>query len=640
MKEVVVASYPTPYFDVRLLKGTEKFPYQLPPMSGAAKVIRDHSSFVSKKKSDYLRRYDRSIMEAVASAKDFADRVIKYGAIVDPILTDYDRREVLPSTCNLGFWKSASTDFENIGYLGLDTDVTYPPAVMDVVREWYSKYLQPVEETKLSMVRGKQIGYPYMVGGTQRSLNDMLMAISAALVLGNHTRTGGDRTLETLYGDLRRFHGDPFCMEGSREQTTAKEIAMVLNEGIFSSENFNPRYRIINMESKLSVMDIRREIKHMLSAILAAPNHVQDRSEIKKRISSAAAKGWRIVSTDYSKFDFRHGGARGLQQVDLHADVLKSERYRNSATLAFKTRAFIYGYGKLWEYPGDALLKSGMGNTTLIGCTGNFSGMIAALSHGTGLDPRTLIGLYGQKWDALMWGDDAVVMFEDPTWYDKLKAGYTHYKLEVSEEPTIKFLGSNYLTGEFDGSMDTGYSVGRAFQQQFFPERTKLYPFNLVGYIARLDLMGSDKAAGFHERMLPHFGSLDLGEPFTFARRHDVLASLIPEMQRQAEKLGLLDDVLQVFTHGLQGSDFAGEGDIPAIYFELLGMESSVDLSDPLEFIAKMRERDPKTYSAISSSMLTRVKSVLNGDFSQYGMLLSELTLQFNLSYQNGSVIY
>lgn len=639
MAEVVVASFPTPYFDVKILKGTEKFPYQLPPMSGAARVIRDHSSFVAKKKSDYLRRYDRSLLEAIDTAKDFSNRVIKYGKVVEPILTDYDKEEVLPATCALGSWKSASTDFENIGYLGLDTDVTYPKDVIDVVVEWYTKYLPPAEEARLSMVRGKQIGYPFMVGGSQRSLNDMLMAISASLVLGNHTRNGGANTLETLYGELRRFHGDPFCMEGSREQTTGKEIAMVLNEGIFSSTNFNPRYRIINMESKLSVMDIRSEIKHMLGSILAAPNHEQDRAKIRARIEGAQAKGWRIVSTDYSKFDFRHGGKRGLQQVDLHATVLKSERYRNSATLSFKTRAFIYGYGKLWEYPGDALLKSGMGNTTLIGCTGNFTGMIAALSHGTGKSPRELIGSYGTNWDALMWGDDAVVMFQDHTWYDALKRGYSHYKLEVSEEPTIKFLGSNYFKGDFDGTMDPGYSVGRAFQQQFFPERTKLYPFNLVGYIARLDLMGPDKAEGFHDRMKPLFGELELGDSFSFSTRHDVLRKLIPEMQRQAEKLGLLDDVLQVFTHGLQGDDFGG-GDIPAIYYELLGIESSIDLSDPLEFIAKARERDPKTYNAISQGLLTRVKSVLNGDFSQYGMLLSELTMQFRLSYQNGSVIY
>lgn len=638
MSQQVIGNFSNPYFQCEILKGSEKFPGFLPPISGNARMARDHNKFISKKKADYLRRYDRSILDVIDTLKEYEKRFNTFSSAIKDLFTDYDKEHVLPTTCALSLWNSASTDLDNLGALGLDNDVTYSKDVENAVIAHYTRYLpKSPENVPLSLVRGKMIGYPFMVGGMNRALNDVFLAVSAALVIGTQ-KTDKKTSLENLYTFLRQFHGEPFAMEGSRQQHTSKEMAMVLKEGVFSSINFNPRYRIINMDPKISVMDIRQEIKMMLEAIKNSPFHTQNREAIEKRIRDAEKKNWKIVSVDHSKFDFRHGGKRGMQQIQIHAKILKSDHYLNSASLSFKTRFLTFGHKQVWEYPGDALLKSGMGNTTIIGCTGNLSGFLAAMSYATGDSPTTVLNNQGRTWDALMWGDDCVAMFEDHELWDKVVKGFEHFKLKVEPEPTIKFLGSNYSKGEFKGTMDTGYSIGRAFQQQFFPERPKIYPFNKIGYIARLDLMGP-RGHEFHKRMLPNFATLELGEPFTFADRHAHLETLIPEMQKLGDKIQMIDDVLQIFTHGLP--DIADtSADVPPIYLKLLGMEISADLTNPEKFLRDEVQRDQAVAKTISSSMMQKVGKLVNGDRSVYSSLVSEMSAAFKLNHPTGSVIY
>lgn len=632
----VIWKGPTKYFTVEILRGSTKYPGALPALSGKASLVRDHFRFVAKKRADYLRRYNRSLTDVTETATKFVTDANSYTAVVEPLLTDYDKEEVLPSTCALGLWNSACTDLDAQGYLGQDSDVEYPNDVFKAIVDFYSKYTpKSASELSLAMTRGKTIGYPYMVGGMNRSLNAVFMALSAAWVVGIRKKNSSD-SLADLYNLMRSYHGDPFAIEGSRQQHTTKEMPMVLTDGIFSSTNFNPRYRIINMDPKVSVMVIRADIKRMLEGIKKSPVHTQNRDEITKRISDAVAKGWTVYAVDHSKFDFRHGGKRGLQQIAIHGAILKSKDYVNSATLAFKTRFFTYGHRQVLQFPGDSLLKSGMGNTTIIGCTGNLSSFVAALSKELRISPASVLQKMGTEWDALMWGDDCVAMFKDPTWKDKLSKGLKYYKLEVEEEPTVKYLGVNYSQGKFEGNFDKGYSVGRAFQNLFFPERTKDYPFTTIGYIARLDLMGA-KGSEFHTRVLPYFEQLKLGDPFAFADRHARLEAMIPDMERQAAKISQMDDVLNIFTHGIQDMD-PNLVEIPDEYMKILGLTTLVDLSDPKAFLSQENADNPT--EKIPDQILAGVGDLMKGDFSRYSLLVSELVNFYKLTWAQGSVLY
>jgi hypothetical protein len=636
---MIVSEYPNPWFVTRILKNSEKFPGAPPMMSTQARVIRDHSGYVSFKKKSGSRRYDRSLLDAQAAAQEFSSKVIRYGGAVKHLFTDYDLEHVIPSTCALGIWASASTDFENQGQMGLDSDVEYPPEIESAVIEWYKKYMPKEDKTSFSFQRGKGLGFPFNgVSGMNRSLNDTFLSIQAAMVIGNRTVDNSNDQLAGLYDKIRSFHGDGFVSEGFRFQHKQGELLMNLTEGYMSSEQLNPRPRTIIPSSKLDVMQTREPVKKLLGSILKSPNHTQDRAEIAQRISAAQKKGWFVVGTDYGKFDFRHGQKRGAQQIRIHGKVLNDERYINDSMISFDMRAFINGYNQVWELPGSDWLKSGMGNTTLIGCTGNWAGVLASLSYGLRRSARSLLSSYGSNWDCLMWGDDCVFMCSDPAWYDALKKGYKRYKLEVTEEPTIKYLGTNYSKGEFTGTMDNGYAIGRAFQQSFFPERRKEWPFSTIGYIARLDLMGP-KGEDWHTAMKPYFEELDYGEWFSFSERHNVLLAMIPEIQKKAEKIGSLDEVLQIFTHGLQGDDFPDDI-IPPIYYELLGMETQVDLSDPAKFISDLVQDQPEIYQRLTPDILKSISELMGGNFNSYSRTLSSLTTAFSLQYQAGSVIY
>jgi len=631
----------TPIFEARLMQNTKLFPSKLPDISPIAKKPRDHYNFFRKKELDNQKKYTRSLIDFNESADLYINRFNNYYNRISSLMTEYDKKEVLPSTCALGYWKTASTDLDNVGVLGLDSDVEYSDDVMDAVLEFYVREAGSisVEALNLSMTRGKFIGWPYMIGGMNRELNNLFMALSASISLAGR-KEGGSDSLEWIQRELRTLHGDSFAIEGSRTQHTVKEIPVILREGVFSTTNVNPRYRIINMDPKVGVFDVRMEIKAVLEMIKRNPIHTQDRSEIRKRIENAIKSNWRVISVDHSKFDFRHGGVRGLQQIKLHGRMIKSDKYVKSSTISFKNRFISYAKSGLYEFPGDVMLKSGLGNTTLIGCTGNLSGFIAALSHELKMKPRELIAQRGKTWDALMWGDDCVAMFSDPSWEDKLYAGFTHFKLKAEAEVTIKYLGSNYERGDFKGTFTKGYSVGRAFQQQFFPERPKVWPFTTIGYIARLDLMG-EPAKEFHQAMLSQFEDLDLGPRFAFQDRHTVLKTLIPEIEKRADKISMLDDVLNVFTHGLNDMDVS-DLDMPEEYSKLLGLTGIMDVTDPGKYLTQEVELNAKkgVKNQITPDMIKEVSLIANGDMSRYPILAGRLVNIFKLNWPRGSVFY
>lgn len=631
-----IAGFQSTYFNVDILQGSEKYPGFLPPISPKASLVRDHIAFVKKKRADSARRYDRTMVDLLTALDLYQKQVTMGMRVVGPLLTDYDKEVVLPSTCALGIWPSACTDLDAQGSLGLDTDVTYPDHIIDALVDHYARFLpKSLADISLSMPRGKMIGFPYFVPGSSRSANDVFLALCAMLVTGAK-KAGGQDSLASLYSFLKPHHGEAFAIEGFRQQHTAKEMPIILRDGIYSSTNFNPRYRIINMESKLSVLDIREDVKKMLYAIKGSPLHTQDRKEILERIDRRQKQGWLIVATDYSKFDFRHGGKRGHQQIDLHSRVLKSEAYKKSATLAFNTRFFTYGHKQVYQFPGDVMLKSGLGNTTLIGCTGNASATVAVLADIWRISGKEVMAKLGQEWDALEWGDDTVLMLKDTSLWDVISTTYKKFKLEVDQEETIKFLGSNYLAGGFKGSFDKGYSIGRAFQQQFFPERMKIYPFTTVGYIARLELMGP-KGRDFHSVMLPFFESMDLGPPFKYDDRYAVLDKLGPEIAKKADKISQMDDILALFTHGIQ--DLSHDlVDMPPEFLKLLGLTSTIDLTDPIKFLASTDDADIK--QLVSKDLLLKMKKITDGDFSQYKLILAELTHRSKLTWAQGSVIY
>lgn len=618
----------TPYFPVQVLQSTEAFPGALPLVRRDFQPLSSSGGYFGKKVLDINRRYNRSLHETLEVAEGFTDAFNLRINQFDSLLTDYDKEVVLPTTCGLGYQKPAHTDFDALGYLGLDTDFEYPIQLEDAVVEYYKKYLIPETDDlqKISLPRGKNIGYPYPIGGRKRELSDALLAISVALVQG--AEAGGIGTLDGLYDFLRKYHGPAFTQQGERYQHTGKEMPIVVQDGVFSSTNFEPRVRVICMSPKVSIVKMRTPVKRFLYTLMAAPEHTQDRDAIQTRIDTMLRDYKTVIAVDASKFDFRHGGKRGKQMLRIISRVLDDDRFLEDAYTDFDTELVVYGHKRAYKAPGDVLLKSGMGTTTLIGCVGNKMATSFALQKVLGGDYRKIVGSVGEDYDLLAWGDDGVLALKSDIPISDLQAAYKECKMEVEPEPTLKFLGYNYDKGDFAGSMDIGYSVGRAIQQQFFPERPKLYPFSTVGYIARLELM-TTRGKDFHNMMLKHWDD-NLGEKFSFDEKGQVLRDLIPEIQKQAEKLQQMDDILNIFTHGIQeiDPDLISISDDMA---ELLGTVGTVDVTDPIEF---MREYD------VAPTLIPLIAKFLKGDLNIYPQIVYDIQRIFNLNWKAGGVIY
>lgn len=622
MREAVIYDGLTP----RLYQTSDQFPGVLPPLSTEFRKLSPHG-YVGRKIMDVNRRYRGSINSVEDEFDRFCDTLTRVVHDFRPLLTDFDLEEVLPSTCALGIHKPAHTDLEALGYLGVDNDFEYSDDVIDAVVNFYKMYVPAKVDRSLSLPRGKNIGYPFPISGGQRLVNDIFLGASAALSIGMDK--AGLTTLQDLYSFLEIYHGPCFTPQGERYQHTAKVQPIGLTDALISSNNFEPRVRIINMSPKVSVARMRSQIKRFLSCLLATPVHTQDRGGISDAIKMMG-RFTSVFAVDFSKFDFRAGGLRGKQMCKVLGAVLGDQRFYDDLITDFNTPLYAYAHRNAYIGRGDLMLKSGMGSTTLIGCVCNLVTAVSVVSDVLGLSPSQALAQLNQSWSLLSWGDDTVLGFRSlKISQDELREAYAKYHMDVDFEPTIKYLGSNYLQGDFEGTFRPGYSIGRAIQQQFFPERQKDYPFSTVGYIARLELIGA-AARDFHNLMKNHWNVELLGPYFDFAETKTVLRSLLPEVQKRSDKIAQLDDVLNLFTHGIYDTD-SSLVDIDDDYLSLLGDAGFAKLDDPAEFLID---------NSVPVSVVQLVGKIQNGDFQQYQNLLFTVQRELNLSWVKGSVVY
>jgi hypothetical protein len=596
------------------------------------------TGYIQKKLIDIGKRYQVNLLDLVDEFDAYGAFLDKVINIFEPLLTDFDKQEVLPSTCAMGFTKPHHTDLEFLGDLGKPetSSVTYRDDIIKAVENFYLSYakdIDPDEKAGYSFPRGRNAGYPTPISGRRRGLTDVLLATHVGLVLCFKSQ---GRTLEDLSRFLEGFHGEPITIYGERLQHTAK-VQPLFTDGIdLFSRNFEMRVRGIYMSPKYMVAWNRPLVKYSLSTLLKTPQHKQDRTYIVDKVLSRVSAGWLVIPLDISKFDQISGGARGLQILrsiyNVWGSPFASISYEDLEH-EFKTTLVTFTRNEALARRDYPILMSGASFTTLVGCVHNTVMTTQAVSDAINLAPDKVLATMGSNWDYLSWGDDTVLMFSPDLVrrydlsIDKLATIYSNYGITVTSEPCIKYLGNVIHHGEFRGSIDTGYGVGRMIQQQFFPERKKEYPFTTVGYIARLNLVG-DKASAFHDIMFDVWDEKKMGPYFRFEDRSSVLLSLLPEVEKHAERLAEIDDILQLFVHGADAN--ADEIDVPDDFIAFLGI-GQVDLTDPAEFLSK---------EGLSQELFTLVRNLQEGQSEAYFPLLERITHDFDLTWRSGDVIY
>lgn len=590
---------------------------------------------VNSKRLRRLSYYDNATLTEALTAylHKLDDTVSQFGSL----LTDYDRDVILPSTCGLGIIKPAHFDIDEKGEFGVERSFLFPKDCIDAVRRSIVKSCPgDKEKIKLTLKRGTNLGWPTPKGGRSRDEGDILLALHAAIAIAFKSQ-GSKLRQVTEY--LERIHGPCFAVAGERYQHTERVTPLFTSGDTLETSNVQPRVRGIYFSPKYMVAYNRTYVKQILKCLLNSPLHDQSRPGIQSKITSFLGSDSYIFSVDVSRFDQSFGGINGDQILHLMSDITQdlgagdsSFIYDNLAA-EFYTPCLVPTSRSLYLSKGGEILSSGLSSTSVIGTLTSHALAYFIISSLTGLPYTELDGANGRDWMALTWGDDIVLGVKKkfvPGLTDKeqvrdavIKIG-DKVQLKFDFEPTIKFLGQNYDMLGFKAP--TGYPVGRFIQQQIFPERLKDFPFNVIGYIARLELLDNSISSEVHSSVLK-FWPETFGERFKYQDRLTTLASLLPEIEKYSAKISQLDDVLGVFTHGLDSDDIA----LPEEFSSLIGM-SSVDVSDPARFLSSANN--------VSRGILQGIEFIQNGRIEYYRSVIQQIAVMFGSKIPMGRDLY
>lgn len=619
------AEFPYFGFEASVMPTDASYPNGVPGNEGLLPARR--SPYVRKKIYDVSQKYKMDDMTVRETFEEYARLLSSINANFEHILEPYDREVILPTTCALSLKKPSHTDLDATGKVGRNSKWLFPESHIKAVSDYYRQFSDTEldeKELKLTLPRGKNAGWPLVVGGRSRDLSDILLSVNVALMM--YAQKAG-LSLTELTEQLTTLHGPNFTVAGERYQHTKKVMPLGVNNEFNFSHNFEPRVRGIYMSPKYCVAWNRRAAKLMLKRMMRARVHEVQRDEIKNRIADWKKKGWLVIAVDVSKFDQTFGGIRGRQILEQIAKLTDS----NFEDLWHEFSYPIMLFGKSGAFIDDSapILSSGISTTTVINCFANLAIQSFLISILMKRSSEATMKSLGQDWDALLWGDDAVLAIKTSKSQDEVLKLYEQMDLSVTSEPTVKFLGVNYDMLNFTSS-SLGYPIGRFIQQQFFGERKKDYPFGVIGYVARLSLMDQKKAREVHRSMLPFWDRFDFRDKFSFDQAPKVIETLLPMVEKYSAKISQLDDVLGVLTHGIYQEDLLPHSDYEG--FDELLKVSSIDVTDPVQVAED---------AGVRPTLTNGIRDLMRGDFSAYTRILNELVLQFNLRWKFSSdVLY
>lgn len=601
------------------------FPGGLPPILQKFQMASD-TGYVGRKLSGLKARKNRTMAEVSNAVDAYTAQRAKIDSGFSHLFTDYDRDEVLPTTCALGYVKPTHTELEERGKVGEDSNFVIPDEIMKILSDYYRPLVKHVD-LSISMVRNKLIGWPHLVTGMDRETNNLFLSVHAALAIGARD---ANIPLSTVTQSLEARYGPCFFPYAERYQHTKKVMPMWIAGRAYFSQNVEPRCRMVVPSSKYMVIQNRVPVKKMLTALLASDIHVQDRATMKKRISSFLGNPrWNTISLDHSKFDQRHGMPRADKILKLISEVTGHPSSYPDFVHEFSMKNLVYYKDKAYFTGGTEILKSGVSPTTLVGCVGDVADCLYAIANALGCSYEEAWKQRGTTWDLMCWGDDAVLAYDKTIPFSSIERGFKIQKLAVEEEPTIKYLGNHYAKGKFSGSLDLGYPTGRGVQQLFFPERVKVYPFSTIGYVARLEILG-ERAKAFHDVTIKSFWDDKLyGPPFKFEDRFTVMSEAVKKAESYADKISSMDDILLSLTHGTL--------DLGVSKLDLEGLEEilglvQVDVSDPLKLLAE----EAPSHKAVSSILTDLLKGRIDAEskFQNY------LSTNKGLNVRRGYPVY
>lgn len=589
-------------------------------------------------------RREQTISEKIAIGNEFQKFVNEVFKAFDPLLSDRDKDEILERTVASGWLKPSHVYLEETGTLNFNNHVKYPkPLVAYLINRVYKKSNPKfVEEDGFKgMVRGTNQGWPILVGGGNREAADLVLALNLAATMGAQKR--GIHP-EEVVEFLKSKFGPAFSIYGERYQSTDKVIPLNSYNTWFASKNLEVRVRAIIMMIKILLFFNKSKMNRIIKVMLDTDQHTQDKKEISKRLKTWKERGWNRVPFDVSKSDHHNGGNRADSVVPAFCEFFGVDESHMSAEW---NQPIVMPYKDMLvtsteKYP---MMVSGASFTTPFTTVINEVNMLIAVGcKAVGTNWRELDVTYKDviafwdknlfsHFDYLSYGDDFILSAgpDFPVDLNEVQDILDTIDMKGDTEDVLKYLGTVYENYKYSGSITTGYSFGRFVQQQFFPERSKTYPFDLIGYVARTELTPDPE--GIHA-IMRNYWKKDWGQYFPWSRRHEVIESLLPLVEKHADKIGQLDDVLNTIVQGIRDEDT--HGDLVPEEFEyltrFLGVNTVSVERDNLDDLASKLDIPP----AISGEY----RRLMDGNLASYLKIAEFVKSTYNLNWTGSAPMF
>lgn len=600
------------------------------------------SEFMNVLERKRQRLYSSSINENLDGFWKYVDILSRLYKAYKPFLNSYDIQQLLPTTTALSYMKPHHTQLDERGYIYKKRNYDLPPELEEVLVRYYRPWIKKAKgNVSLTITLGKNPGWPSPKGGRSEEEGDVLDAVHAATAEGAHVN--GWR-LSTLKQTLEGMFGPMFTIPGFRHQMKDGWFFEKYLEGICYFLNSMYRVRAINMNALLSKCFNNPVVKPCLHGVLESYFHTQNRPEMASRIYSWKRKGWHYTATDFARYDFHMGFEHGKSCLRIAAKAYSDDWeaiYQDLCT-EFDTDNILYDRNGLYITPGGSYLSSGISTTSLVGSIGSHILMLELVHMLTGWSYAKCQEEHMRSWDAITFGDDAVIAISDqiilPEWkpfsWDKaLEAVSKITGMTITQETSMRFLGYHYLMDNYPDA-PIGYQNWRFVQQMAFPERRKVYPFTFIGYAARMSLIPEvERAKDIHNANKQFFEELELGEWMPYDKIRDKLVYFQKHPELTAKGKAEMHAILQVLTKGLEAEDAINMGLIEDdLWCQLLG-PATADITDPVKFIS---DKHPHA----SKQLIQAIAQVKSGAIHQLPAVFSLMTSIYGSGYRGVGTLY
>jgi hypothetical protein len=455
-------------------------------------------------------------------------------------LSEWDLSQFESSTRALKLLKPTHTVLdESKEITGIGSFTRYPDHAIRSVATSLRKNRIGRERYSLSAPRGKFMGWPFPTPGSDRVTGNVIAVALIRLIESYSSRNL--RELEEIV--VSTVGVEAMTIGGERIMHTSKNLPSFMRDGRIEKSDIEPRVRLMAMSPKLHVMYNRRVVKDLLNCVIKPnPLHPVDKGKISQRINLARKKGWFIRAYDQAAFDRQHGKDRLRSVLDTVGELVsKKERDDLQYELGVPLKM---PEGPIYrDFP---MLLSGASSTTVIGCVASQLALASVLP---------LLGYtwndFGSKWDALIWGDDLLMMIDRDIPEEDVISAYNEIGLNVSYEDKQKFLGYIY---------DSDYNSYPSFRlfQNLFPERIKNAPLFKLGVYSKLTIFNRLPRKETAQTISRHAMRI-LGEEYEFDAtamlepwsRNIYVKAGIEEAQKISGGIGALDDIIYSLGHAV-----------------------------------------------------------------------------------------